>query len=194
MARERAFRGSDTAGVAVSLAAALTLIVLLHRALNAMEVSPDPLLLGMLAEVGGMDAAFLGAVVVACAWAVRREAASALIAIQWYSLGCGLFLMLYRLGSGASEKVDPRLVLAVCSGATVLYATYLCLLAHVALRIRRRIASRPHAPLPAMLDGDLRAKPLPGAVVGRDDVDASGGRRGRRAEEGTPRSGGLDGA
>lgn len=133
--------GSDGAwrGLAVSLTAAGLLLVLLHRALRPLQAPfRDVLFVTGVAGVDWLDHLLLALVAAAGLGAVLARHAAALLQIQLYALAAGLMLTHYRLGTEV-RKVDPRLVLGVMEGMVALQACYICLLAHAALWLRRRL-------------------------------------------------------
>lgn len=146
MNAELAADARQRTGVAVSLGAAVALLVLLHRALRPLEAPfNDRLLLPGFWGVDAIDRGFLGLVAAACVVAVARGRAAPLLQIQLYALAAALLLTTYRLGEPV-RKVDPRLLFAIMAGLVALQACYLCLLAHAALWLRRRAGLARRAP------------------------------------------------
>jgi hypothetical protein len=130
-------RSRESLGALTSLGFAVALLVLLHRALRPAEVPRDALLLGLSGFLEAPDYALLLAVAAACGGAVMKKQRGTVTTIQLYALAFGLLLTQYRLGFEV-RKFDPRVLLGITSGVTPLYASYLCLMAHAAIWIRRR--------------------------------------------------------
>ena len=130
MIGKREFAG----GVSQSGGAGLVLLWLLHRAMERTGAHPDLFFLRVIPDFVGLEWTwpYLIAVAVGFVVAVSRRSHTAVVRLQWYALGGGVFLMLY--GSGfAGDKFDPRLLYAILGGVASLYSCYACLLAHVAV-------------------------------------------------------------
>lgn len=122
-------------GVSQSGGAGLVLLWLLHRAMERAGAHPDLFFLRVIPDFVGLEWTwpYLLAVAVAAALAVSRRCHTAVVRIQWYALGGGIFLTLYGLGFDAGQKFDPRLLYAILGGVASLYSCYACLLGHVAV-------------------------------------------------------------
>ena len=122
------------AGAGQSAGAGVVLLWLLHRAMQSAEAHPDLFLLRVLPDFIGLEWTwpYLIAVAAGAAVAAARRSHTAIVRVQWYALGGGVFLMLYGLGFDAGEKFDARLLCALFGGVASLYSCYLCLLGHVA--------------------------------------------------------------
>ena len=120
-----------------SLAAAVTLLWLLHRVMVPAEGRPGLLFLVGFQDFGDLQWIwpYLAAVAVACARAVVRRDHSAVVRVQWYALGCGLPLTLFGLGTREGEHVSPRFLFAIFGGIASLYSCYACLIGHAAISI-----------------------------------------------------------
>jgi hypothetical protein len=135
-------------GAGQSAAAATALLLLLHRVMAHTAAHPDVLFLGAVRDFARLEWTwpYLIAVLLGCAVAIARRDAAAMVRVQWYSLGGGLFLTMYGLGAEVGEKVDPRLIFVVWGGIAALYSCYACFIGHVVIalgtRTRRSAAGR----------------------------------------------------
>lgn len=124
-------------GGLTSIGATALLLGLLHRAMGNAGIQADLLLLGFATNLGVLERVFLLGVGAACVWAVAKNRPSTLVPVQLSALATGLFLTHYQLGHALTDDVDPRFVSALLAGVATLYSCYLCVLAHLAISIRR---------------------------------------------------------
>jgi hypothetical protein len=130
---------SGRAAFATSVMSTLASWALLHRVLSRTDAQVDWLLLVALRALAAEELSYVGAVALACGWAVWRRSAAALGMIQLYAVVVGLWIVQYRWGQSPGSMIDPRFLLAVMAGITTLYASYLCLIAHAVIALRERL-------------------------------------------------------
>lgn len=138
MGEARKFTGAPPRGVLLSVGATAALLLLLHRAMRQVGAKPDFLFLSAANDLDALECGFVLGVAAACAWALLRVRRDAVPWIQLSALGLALALTQYRLGSEVQGKVDLRYLQALMSGVVSLFSSYLCVLTHVLLEIKRR--------------------------------------------------------
>jgi hypothetical protein len=129
---------SKRSAFATSVIATLVSWGLLHRVLSRADLQVDWLLLVVMPDLAAEEVGYVGAVALACGWAVWRRRPAALGTIQLYAVVVGFWLVQYRWGQRPGSMFDPRFVLAVMAGVTTLYASYLCLISHAVIALRER--------------------------------------------------------